>query len=180
MSVHFEDDLSIIRKFSDKKVITAVYYSKSEDKYFVKRFNPQLTDKKIDFIPMEKGTKLVLVSIDYLPVMEVKYCKKDPKATFTEQIQIADFVDVQGYKAKGKRISLGTVKSVKWLDPLPYEEPEEVETEEVEDDDTVLAGSLEEIEQAEAQEAFENIDAEDANNTDASGFGGAGEQLELF
>ena len=133
---------------------------------------------------MEKGTKLVLVSIDYLPVMEVKYHKKDPKATFTDQIQIADFVDVQGFKAKGKRISLGTVKSVKWLDPLPYEEPEEVEPEEVEDvgqdDDTVLAGSLEEIEQAEAQEAFENIDAEDAYNDDDPGFGGAGEQLELF
>ena len=178
MSVHFEDDLSIIKKFSSHKVITAVYYSKSEDKYFVKRFNPQLTDKKVDFIPMEKGTKLVLVSIDYLPVMEVKYYKKDPKATFTDRIPIADFVDVQGFKAKGKRISLGTVKSVKWLDPLPYEEPEEVEPEEV-DEDTVMAGSLEEIEQAEAQEAFENIDAEDANDDD-SGFGGAGEQLELF
>ena len=72
LSVHFDDDLSIIKKFSSHKVITAVYYSKSEDKYFVKRFNPQLTDKKVDFIPMEKGTKLVLVSIDYLSVMEVK------------------------------------------------------------------------------------------------------------
>ena len=179
LSVHFEDDLSIIKKFSSHKVITAVYYSKSEDKYFVKRFNPQLTDKKVDFIPMEKGTKLVLVSIDYLPVMEVKYYKKDPKATFTDQIQIADFVDVQGFKAKGKRISLGTVKSVKWLDPLPYEEPEEVEPEEVDDEDVIQAGSLEEIEQAEAQEAFENIDAEGAKDDDP-GFGGAGEQLELF
>ena len=179
LSVHFEDDLSIIKKFSSHKVITAVYYSKSEDKYFVKRFNPQLTDKKVDFIPMEKGTKLVLVSIDYLPVMEVKYYKKDPKATFTDQIQIADFVDVQGYKAKGKRISLGTVKSVKWLDPLPYEEPEEVEPEEVDDEDVIQAGSLEEIEQAEAQEAFENIDAEGDKDEDP-GFGGAGEQLELF
>ena len=179
LSVHFEDDLAIIKKFSSQKVITAVYYSKSEDKYFVKRFNPQLTDKKVDFIPMEKGTKLVLVSIDYLPVMEVKYCKKDPKATFTDTIQIADFIDVQGFKAKGKRISLGTVKSVKWLDPLPYEEPEEPETEEDEDLETIQAGSLEEIEQAEAQEAFENIDAESGNDDD-SGPGGVGEQLELF
>ena len=182
LSVHFEDDLSIIKKFSTKKVITAVYYSKSDDKYFVKRFNPQLTDKKVDFIPMEKGTKLVLVSIDYLPVMEVKYYKKDPKSTFTDTIQIADFVDVQGVKAKGKRISLGTVKSVKWLDPLPYEEPEEPEIEEDDDTETIQAGSLEEIEQAEAQEAFDNIDAETGNDGDDndSGLGGVGEQLELF
>jgi topoisomerase-4 subunit A len=144
----------------------------------VKRFNPQLTDKKIDFIPMEKGTKLVLVSIDYLPVMEVKYCKKDPKATFTDTIPVAEFVDVQGFKAKGKRISLGTVKSVKWLDPLPYEEPEEPDIEEDDDAETIQAGSLEEIEQAEAQEAFDNIDAETGSD-DGSGFGGVGEQLEL-
>ena len=179
LSVHFEDDLSIIRKFSPKKVITAVYYSKSEDKYFVKRFNPQSTDKKIDFIPMEKGTKLVLVSIDYLPVLEVKYCKKEPKATFTDQIGLAEFVDVQGLKAKGKRISLGTVKSVKWLDPLPYDEPEEEEPEDTDDDESIAAGSLEEIEQAEAQEAFENIDSDTDSDGD-SGFGGVGEQLELF
>lgn len=181
LSVHFEDDLAIIKKFSSQKVITAVYYSKADDKYFVKRFNPQLTDKKVDFIPMEKGTKLVLVSIDYLPVMEVKYYKKDPKATFTDTIQIADFVDVQGYKAKGKRISLGTVKSVKWLEPLPYDEPEEPEIEEDDDTETIQAGSLEEIEQAEAQEVFDNIDAETGNSDDDdSGLGGVGEQLELF
>ena len=178
LSVHFEDDLSIIKKFSNKKVITAVYYSKSEDKYFVKRFSPQLTDKKVDFIPMEKGIKLVLVSMDYLPVMEVKYYKKDPKATFTDTIPVAEFVDVQGFKAKGKRISMGTVKSVKWLDPLPYEEPEEPEIEE-EDIETIQAGSLEEIEQAEAQEAFERIDEERDSDGDP-GFSGVGEQLELF
>lgn len=179
LSVHFEDDLSIIAKFSEKKVITVVYYSKSDDKYFVKRFNPQLTDKKVDFIPMAKGTKLVLVSIDYLPVLEVKYHKKDPKATFTDQIPVAEFVDVQGYRSKGKRINLGTVKSVKWLDPLPYEEPEE-EPDEPEDDSSLAAGSLEDLERAEAQEAFENIDSENDGENDDSTLGGVGEQLELF
>ncbi len=159
LSTHFEDDLTIIKKYSSQKVITAVYYNKKEDKYYVKRFNPQISDKTIEFIPMEKEIKLALVSIDFLPQLEIKYTKKDPKAVFTEILNISEFIDVQGIKAKGKRLNLGDIKSVKWLDPLPYDEIEEPEEEEIEDD-TPSDGSLEGIAQAEAEAVFETIDKE--------------------
>ena len=129
------------------------------NKYYVKRFNPQISDKTIEFIPMEKEIKLALVSIDFLPQLEIKYTKKDPKAVFTEILNISEFIDVQGIKAKGKRLNLGDIKSVKWLDPLPYDEIEEPEEEEIEDD-TPSDGSLEGIAQAEAEAVFETIDKE--------------------
>lgn len=178
LTTHFEDDLLIIKKFHTQKIITAIYYNKKEDKYTVKRFNPQPTDKTIEFIPMEKEVKLVLVSIDYLPQLEVKYTKKDPKAIFTEVLSISEFIDVQGIKAKGKKLNFGNIKSVKWLDPLPYDEPEEIEPEE--DDDTDKA-SLEGISQAEAEEIFNNIDKDNDIREERTGTtAGGGEQLELF
>ena len=179
LSTHFEDNLDIISKFNSHKIITAVYYHKKEDKYYIKRFTPQPTEKTIDFIPMEKDIRLELVSIDYLPQLEIKYTKKDPKAIFTEVISITDFIEVQGIKAKGKKINIGKVKSLKWLDPLPYEEPEDEVPEEEEETSGILPGSLEEIEQAEAQEIFENIDQNPADDSD-KGVGGNGEQLDLF
>lgn len=184
LSTHFEDDLELIQKFKEIRILTAVYYSKKDDKYFVKRCNPQTSVKPIEFIPMEKGNKLMLVSMDYLPQLEVKYYKKDPKEILTEVISVAEFVEIQGVKARGKKIGLGHVKSLKWLEPLPYEEPEEMEMndEEVgeEDDDMLKGTSLEELAQAEAQEIFDNVEEQKKDNPDESSSGGEGEQLELL
>lgn len=184
LSTHFEDDLELIQKFKEIRILTAVYYSKKDDKYFVKRCNPQANVKPIEFIPTEKGNKLMLTSMDYLPQLEVKYYKKDPKEILTTVISVAEFVEIQGVKARGKRIGLGHVKSLKWLDPLPYEEPEEMEVnnEEVEEaDDDVLAGSsLEELAQAEAKEIFDNVDEQKKDDPNDPASGGEGEQLELL
>ena len=183
LSTHFEDDLELIQKFKEIRILTAVYYSKKDDKYFVKRCNPQPSVKPIEFMPMEKGNKLMLVSMDYLPQLEVKYYKKDPKEILTEVISVAEFVEIQGVKARGKKIGLGHVKSLKWLEPLPYEEPEEMEVnnEESEEDDDMLEGtSLDELAQAEAKEIFDNVDELKKDNPDESPSGGEGEQLELL
>lgn len=179
LSTHFEDNLEIIKKFHEQKVITAVYYNKKEDKHFIKRFHPQLTEKTVDFVPMEKDVKLLLVSIDYLPQLEIKYTKKDPKAVFTEVLQVAEFIDIQNVKSKGKRLNLGTIKSLKWLDPLPYDEPEPEPEEELEEEDGPVAGSLEEIELEQAKEKLANMEA-DMGKDDTGTSGGNGEQLELF
>lgn len=179
LSTHFEDNLEIIKKFHEQKVITAVYYNKKEDKHFIKRFHPQLTEKTVDFVPMEKDVKLLLVSIDYLPQLEIKYTKKDPKAVFTEVLQVAEFIDIQNVKSKGKRLNLGTIKSLKWLDPLPYDEPEPEPEEELEEEDGLVAGSLEEIELEQAKEKLANMEA-DIGKDDTGTSRGNGEQLELF
>lgn len=179
LTTHFEDNLDIIQKFNTHKVITVVYYNKKEDKYYIKRFAPQMTEKTIDFIPIEKDIKLILVSIDYLPQLEIKYHKKDPKAIFTEVINIAEFIEIQGIKTKGKKLNLGTIKSLKWLDPLPYDEPEEPEEDGEENDGEIVSGSIEEIEMADALERFNNDEpANDDDNDD--GTGGNGTQLDLF
>ncbi|HNW68000.1 MAG TPA: DNA gyrase/topoisomerase IV subunit A [Bacteroidales bacterium] len=178
LSTHFEDDLSIIQKFNPNRIITAVYYNKKEDKYFLKRFIPTLSDKKIDFIPMDKNVSLLLVSIDYLPQIEVKYYKKDPKVIQIEVINVAEFIEIQNVKAKGKRVVFGNIKTITLLDPLPYEEPEEEIEEAIEDVDNDNDPSEEDIDHTIAKEIFENIGNEEDDDSDSNGING--EQLELF
>ena len=127
---HFDDDFLIIQKYNPKRIITAIYFNKKEDKYLMKRFLAERNDKKITFIPDEAGITLVAVSADWLPQIEVKYLKKNDKELFTETVTCADFVDIMNWNAKGKRLNFGaTIKSIKLLDPLPYNELEEEEPE---------------------------------------------------
>ena len=55
----------------------------------------------------------------------------------TQIIDVADFIAVKGYKAKGKRLTTAAVKEFHWLDPLPEPEPE---PEEEASDDEPLTG----------------------------------------
>ncbi|MBQ9435746.1 MAG: DNA gyrase/topoisomerase IV subunit A [Bacteroidales bacterium] len=185
LSTHFDDDLLIIRKFHPNRIITAVYYNKKDKQYIIKRFQPELTEKKIDFIPVDKDIRLEFVSIDYLPQIEVKYHLKDPKGILTEVVNVAEFVDVMKVRAKGKVLRFGTVTGVKLLEPLP--DPEEMlaaeaEVEEpIEEQDDDADGVIENIDDAVAKERFDMdedilpVSKDDNDDTD-----GEGEQLSLF
>ena len=180
LSTHFEDNLLIIKKFNKNRILTAVYYHSKEDKYTIKRFNPDNTPKKIEFIPQEKYVKLVGVSIDYLPQIDVTYFKKNPKELEHEIVNCAEFVEVMGVKAKGKRLNFGTIKNVKFIDPLPYDEPEEEE--EVSEVEEVEAEEMmDDIDMQVAKEIYDNVDETKSSKKDESPRGDdQGEQLSLF
>ena len=180
LSLHFDDDLAIIQKFRPEKAISVVYYQKEEKKYYIKRFLPVISDKKTDLTTIDKNIKIECFSLDYLPQIEVSYYKKDPKQILKEIISIADFVEIQGAKAKGKRLSFPNIKSVKLIEPLPFDEPEEVE-EEVDTAPVIVNDNMnaDAIDLELAQERFENIDEEGSADEDDD-FNGDGEQLSLF
>ena len=185
LSTHFDDDLLIIRKFHPNRIITAVYYNKKDKQYIIKRFQPELTEKKIDFIPVDKDIRLEFASIDYLPQIEVKYHLKDPKGILTEVVNVAEFVDVMKVRAKGKVIRFGTVTGVKLLEPLP--DPEEMlaaeveEEEPIEEPDDDTDGVVENIDDAVAKERFDmEEDILPVSKDDNDDIDGEGEQLSLF
>lgn len=180
VSTHFDDDLIIIKKFNPKNIISAIYYNKKEDKHFVKRFVPELSEKKIEFLPAGKEFSLTLASIDFLPRIAVKFGSKDPKVVLGEEISVAEFVDVMNIKAKGKRLNYLNIKKIEALDPLPYEEEIEEEPEPLPEENLP---EVENIDEAVAKEIFDTIDETNfdapqkssENNEEMSG-----EQLELF
>ena len=180
LSTHFEDNLQIIKKLKKNQILTAVYCNSKEEKYMLKRFNPENTPKKIDFVPQEKNVKLVCVSIDYLPQIEITYYTKNPKELEKEIVNCAEFVEVMGVKAKGKRLNFSNIKNVKFIDPLPYDEPDEVEEEaEVDDAETEVVDN--DIDMQVAKEIFDHAEEGQTDGKEKKTPGeDKGEQLSLF
>ena len=133
LNTHFDDNMTFIGKYDPEKIITAVYVDGELDKYYIKRFDISenlVSNKKYTFIPESKGTKLVVLSIDYLPRLEIEIRSKKGNEIEYEVIPLADFISVKSYRAKGKRLSNKEIQKVKLIEPLPYEMPEESAVEE--------------------------------------------------
>ena len=62
-----------------------------------------------------------------LVFMKVKGIQKE-----NQTVDIENFISVKGFKALGNQLTTDKLKQVNLLEPLPYEEPEEVVLEELE------------------------------------------------
>ncbi len=132
LNTHFDDGMAHLQKYDPEKVVTAVFYDAELEKYYVKRFQVSehyALNKKYKFIPETKGSKLLLFTLDYLPRIEIEIKSKKDNEIEYEVMPLADFIGVKSYRAKGKRLSNRDVKKVSLIDPLPYEPPDEEETE---------------------------------------------------
>jgi topoisomerase-4 subunit A len=134
LNSHFDDDLIHLKKHNPKKIITAIYFDGEQKKHYVKRFDISADthiNRKFHFISESKGSKLEMYSLDHLPVIQIDIKSKTANEVETEVIPLADFIGLKSFKAKGKRLSNKDIKKLKFLESLPYEEPEveeEVET----------------------------------------------------
>lgn len=159
VSIHFDEGLLLIEKLNLNKTATVVYRNKKEGKFFIKRFKLEDTIKKVEFLATDKNIELVGVSLDYLPQIEVTHVTKN-KETEIEIIPCAEYVDVMNIKARGKRIAFDTIKSARFIDPLPYTEPEEeIIEDDIENDEDENPTTDEDIDTSVAKDIFENIEA---------------------
>ncbi|MBO4489058.1 MAG: DNA gyrase/topoisomerase IV subunit A [Bacteroidales bacterium] len=174
ITTHFDDDLEFIRKWNPNNIITAVYYNQLEKKYYLKRFKPDVFQKKIEFLPADGDAVLKGVSIDYLPQIKVVYKEKKKEEKSEVIISCAEFIDVMTSRARGKRINYPSIQSVTFIEPLPYEEPEEEPDDqpEVPEDNSE---TVENVDYAIAQAEMENITVEPLDKPDP----GTGEQMSL-
>ena len=118
---HFDDDLIELRKFRSDQVLTVLY--RSPDGYpYLKRFVPEVSDRKTAFLD-DDGSTLISVSFDFYPRLEVVYNPESGKKIPSEIIDVEDFIGVKSFKAKGKRITTFAVDQYNWLPPVK-EDPE--------------------------------------------------------
>lgn len=141
LTLHFEDDLLVIEKFNPNKPITVLYQEIDSQKYFIKRFIPEFNDKRVDFFGNMNNVNILYINNDFLPVIEIKAKSKKGEVS-TETIEIAPLAELMSIKAKGKRLSYDTIKSVTALESLPYDEPEILD-----DDDDEITNEDPEIEE---------------------------------
>ena len=117
LSNHFEDDVWIIEKFRPKKIWSAAYYDADHDYYYVKRFLIEPTAKTARFIGDNPESRLIRITEVEYPRLELKFGGKN-KDRDPEIIEVADFIGVKSYRARGKRLSRYEVKVIEELAPL--------------------------------------------------------------
>lgn len=176
LSTHFDDDLGVIKKWNKNQVITTVYYQKKEDKYYMKRFQPDTFNKKIDFVADDGATTIIGISVDYLPQIKVVYREKKAEENSEIIISCAEFVELMSFRARGKRINFPDIKQVTFIDPLPYDEPEEEPEEELPEVDEE---ELESVDDVIAKDIFKDITVEKPDPS-KGGDDDGGDQLSLF
>jgi topoisomerase-4 subunit A len=122
LSGHFEDDSFIIEKYNTEKIFSAVYFDADQDYYYVKRFQFEPNDRPTSFIGENPESKLVRITEFDFPRLEIKFGGKN-KGRDPEIIEVADFIGVKSFRAKGKRLSTYEVSVIKELEPLIKPEP---------------------------------------------------------
>jgi len=126
VSNHFDTDMILIEKFKPKNPISAIYLDGESKTYFVKRFMIEATDKKVLFISEAEGSRIEIVSTEELPVVVVKYSKVKDKEVPSERIDLTQFIEVKGMKAKGNKLSYSKVKEINLLPPVEVPIDEDV------------------------------------------------------
>ena len=122
LSNHFEDDILLIEKFKKEKIYSAVYFDADVSHYYVKRFHFESAERLQKFIGENPDSRLIRMTEVEYPRLEIKFGGKY-KNRQPEIIEVADFIGVKGFRAKGKRLSHYEVSVVEELVPLLKEVP---------------------------------------------------------
>ena len=129
VTMHFDNDMIVLEKWKPNKPISAIYFDGDKDRYYVKRFLIETPEKEEVFISEHPRSQLEIIATDYRPVAEVVYSKRNIER---QKIDFEGFISVKGIKAQGNQFTTNKIKQVNLLESLPFEEPEEEASEEME------------------------------------------------
>ena len=173
LSTHFDDDMTQIMKY-DPSLIYSVIYIEGETKLmYIKRFDideETPLNRRISFIGEHSDAQFLIMNMDKLPRLLLSFNDSPSGKQYEdEEVNVAEYIGVKSYKAKGKRLSTHDVATYTFLEPFEPEEEEVVEEE-----------NVEEVE--ETAEEMENAEAKDSSNESDENFFSEddGVQLTLF
>jgi topoisomerase-4 subunit A len=132
LSNHFEDNILIIEKFRPGKVYSVVYWDAEQKYYYVKRFIIEESEKPQCFINEHPDSRLLSITEVEYPRFEIQFGGKH-KNRSNEIIEVAEFIGVKSFKAKGKRLTSYMVDNILEIQPVVKKEtplPEKEEPEE--------------------------------------------------
>ena len=144
LSNRYPGDVLLIEKFDPDKTFTALYWDGAVKSFYVKRFSFVPSDNTpVSFVSDAPKSYLVELSGDRHPRYEIvwKLEEKEP-----ETVEAESWIAKKGLAAKGKKCAeRGEVKSVRFVEPLVVDEPEEEIPDQVGDDNTVIADTQETV-----------------------------------
>ena len=99
---------------------------------YIKRFDiddETPMNRRISFIGENENAKFLIMNMDKLPRLLLSFNDSaSGKQYEDEELNVAEYIGVKSYKAKGKRLSTRDVASYTFLEPF---EPEEEEIEDI-------------------------------------------------
>lgn len=125
----FDENMIVIEKWNPKKPVSAIYFDGDKKQYNVKRFLIEPSPNKVSFISEHPDSFLEIVSTDWKPQIQLSFAKDKGIERASEVINLEKFIAVKGLKAIGNRLTTYKVKNIDLLEPLPYEEIEEISQE---------------------------------------------------
>ena len=133
LTSHFDNDTIVLEKWNANKPLSVIYFDGEKERYYVKRFLIETTDKEEQFISEHPKSQLEIIATDYRPMAEIIFSKRNLD---TIEVNFEDFIAVKGIKAQGNQLTTEKIKRVNLLESLPYKEPT-VEDVEVVDEELV-------------------------------------------
>lgn len=121
LSNHFEDNILIIEKYRIGKVYSVIYWDAEQKYYYVKRFTLEESEKPQCFINEHPDSKLFSITEVEYPRFEIQFGGKH-KNRDNEIIEVAEFIGVKSYKAKGKRLTSFMVDNIHEIEPIVKKE----------------------------------------------------------
>lgn len=99
------NELVYIEKFNPEKIVSAIYFDADKKQFNAKRFKieTQTLNNKFSFIKEGQGNYLEMITTHSEPVILLKTGKK--RSPEEEEIDLAEFVEVTGWKTVGTRIA---------------------------------------------------------------------------
>lgn len=131
---HFEENILIIEKYRPGAVYSAAYWDAEQKFYYLKRFIIEESEKPLCFINEDPESKLISITEVEYPRFEIRFGGKHKDRT-NEIIEVAEFIGVKSYKAKGRRLTSFMVDNIQEIEPVVIKEsqpPVEDEQEEEE------------------------------------------------
>jgi topoisomerase IV subunit A len=125
LSNHFEDNILIIEKYHSGKVYSVVYWDAEQQFYYVKRFTIEESEKPLCFINEDPESKMISITEVEYPRFEIEFGGKH-KSRDNEIIEVAEFIGVKSYKAKGKRLTSFMVDNIHEIEPIVKKESDPV------------------------------------------------------
>ena len=107
--------LFYIGKYDEEMIVSAVYFEAERGVTLVKRFAIETSSpgQSFNFITEHKQSKLYYATVHPKPEIEVSYRVK--RETQSKIVQLADFIDVKGWKSLGNKLHDGKLTKVKEL-----------------------------------------------------------------
>ena len=124
------DELLYVGKFDPELVISAVHYDGNKGLTMVKRFRVETTrlKERFSFLTDHKDSRLLFATTEANP--QVRYSMKLKNKKMQGEVNLADFIEVKGWKALGNKLSDQKLSEVERIAPAekPEVAPEKLQT----------------------------------------------------